>query len=48
MAIYIHQAQKQAYTTIKEQQNKKRQDIDPHRQEVDFKARDKVWILTKN
>jgi hypothetical protein len=33
---------------IKEQQSKKRRDIDSYRWEVDFKARDKVWISTKN
>jgi hypothetical protein len=44
----MHQAWEQARTTIKEQQDKKRRDIDPHQREVDFKARDKVWISTKN
>jgi hypothetical protein len=48
MATRMHQAWEQARTTMKEQQDKKRRDVDPHRREVDFKAKDKVWISTKN
>ena len=48
MAIRMHQAWEQARMTMKEQQDKKRHDIDLHHQEVDFKARDKVWMSTKD
>ena len=34
--------------TMQEQQDKKRQDMNPYRREVDFKAGDKVQISTKN
>lgn len=33
---------------MRKEQDKKRRDVDPHRREADFTAKDKVWISTKN
>jgi transposase InsO family protein len=44
----LQDAWETARTIMKQAQDKKRRDVDPHRREVDFKAKDKVWVSTKN
>jgi hypothetical protein len=44
----MHSAIKQAQDCIKKAQDKKRRDVDPHKRPVDFKVKDKVFVLTKN
>jgi transposase InsO family protein len=44
----LQQAWETARTIMKQAQDKKRRDVDPHRRQPDFKVEDKVWISTKN
>jgi hypothetical protein len=44
----LQEAWETARTIMKEAQDKKRRDIDPHRREVDFNVGDRVWVSTKN
>jgi hypothetical protein len=39
---------KQAQNCIKKAQNKKQRNINSHKRPVDFKVKDKVFVLTKN
>jgi hypothetical protein len=44
----MYNAIKQAQDCIKKAQDKKRRNVDLYRQPVDFKVKDKVFVLTKN
>lgn len=44
----LQQAWETARTIMKQAQDKKRRDVDPHRRQVDFQVGDKVWVMTKN
>jgi hypothetical protein len=44
----MYNAIKQAQNCIKKAQDKKRRDVDSHKRLVDFKVKDKVFVLTKN
>jgi hypothetical protein len=48
MARRMHDAWERARTIMKESQQKKERDVNPHRREPDFQPGDKVWISTKN
>jgi hypothetical protein len=39
---------KQAQDCIKKAQNKKQRNVDLYKRPVDFKVKDKVFVLTKN
>jgi transposase InsO family protein len=44
----LQSAWETARTIMKQAQDKKRRDVDPHRRKIDFKIGDKVWVSTKN
>ena len=44
MAEKLRDSWERAYIIMKQEQDKKRRDIDPHRQEVNFQVGDKVFI----
>jgi hypothetical protein len=48
VATQIHNAIKQAQDCIKKAQDKKRHNINLYKRPVDFKVKDKVFVLTKN
>jgi hypothetical protein len=48
IARRMHDAWERARTIMKESQQKKERDVNPHRREPDFQPGDKVWISTKN
>jgi hypothetical protein len=44
----MQEAWETACKIMKEAQDKKERDVNPHYRPIDFKPKDKVWILTKN
>jgi hypothetical protein len=44
----MHNIIKQAQDCIKKAQDKKQRNVNPHKKSVDFKVKDKVFVLTKN
>jgi transposase InsO family protein len=48
LAKSMHHAWETAKTIMKQAQEKKEQDVNRHRREVDFQVGDKVWVSTKN
>jgi hypothetical protein len=48
VATWIHNVIKQAQDCIKKTQNKKQHNIDLYKRPIDFKVKDKVFILIKN
>ncbi len=44
----LQDAWETARTIMKQAQDKKQRDVDPHRRVPDFKVKDKVWVSTKN
>jgi hypothetical protein len=44
----MHNAIKQAQDCIKKAQDKKRRDVNLYKRPVNFKVKDKVFVLTKN
>jgi len=48
LAKSMHHAWETAKEVMKQAQEKKEQDVNRHRREVDFQVGDKVWVSTKN